>query len=228
MNRLKAATIHLLISMSIIGLFLAMVYFVWYNQIYASLLDLKKPLILLVCIDVILGPLLTYIVFKKDKMLMLIDLSVIVLLQILAFGYGAYTCYIGKPTLLVMKKDSFEIIIENEINRDALPPELSEKLSIFSRPQYGYIPLEKIDIFKMAYMQQENVKALAFDQHILEERKISEQRVSDLLGGKKLVSSSESTKYSYYLVIHKDVFAILVVDQVSLQPVNILYTASES
>ncbi len=230
MNRIKAATIHFAISVTIITGFLAFVYFIWYDQIYAALLGLIKPLSLLVSIDVLLGPLLTLLVYKKDKKLLKLDLSLIVLLQVAAFSYGAYTCYMGKPTLLVMKKDAFEVVIENEINRDELSSVVADQLSFFAKPQYGYIPADKANVFKMAYLQQADVEHLTFDLPLMAEKEVALVRALDLLKLNEAAVADQLNlvvgglnQVKFYLISHDAWFAILVVDQATLQPIKILY-----
>ena len=58
-------------------------------------------------VDVVLGPCCMAAVYKKGKKGMLLDSAVILFLQLLAFGYGAYTLYHVRPIALAFGGDMF-------------------------------------------------------------------------------------------------------------------------
>ena len=97
-----------------------------------------EPFKLLVLVDVIVGPLLTFIVFKKGKKSLKFDLGFIALLQIAALIYGSYTVYNGRPSTVVYNNGQFHYLIEKFAkNNELVYPEL--KPSIFSKPKMAYI-----------------------------------------------------------------------------------------
>lgn len=67
---------------------------------------------MLISIDVVCGPLLTLAVFNplKPRRELTSDLSVIVLLQVLALGYGLYTLSLARPIALVYEIDRFRVV----------------------------------------------------------------------------------------------------------------------
>ena len=54
---------------------------------------------MLLAIDVIVGPLLSLLVYKEGKKTLKMDLSIIVLVQILAMSYGVYVIAQSRPGL---------------------------------------------------------------------------------------------------------------------------------
>jgi hypothetical protein len=64
------------------------IYYIWYPKPFFGISNTIEPLKLLILVDVIIGPLLTFIVYKKNKSTLVMDLSIIALLQIGAFFYG--------------------------------------------------------------------------------------------------------------------------------------------
>ena len=56
-----------------------------------------------------IGPILTLIVYKKDKPSLKFDLSVIVALQIAALSYGMHTVFEGRPAFIVFNADRFDV-----------------------------------------------------------------------------------------------------------------------
>lgn len=140
--KLKAFLVHFSVSALVLGSFFLLLFFFWYRGFFA-VIDVDRPLLLLVGIDLILGPLLTFIVYRKGKRTLVFDLSVIVLLQIVAFVYGAYVIYQGKPSLMVDYNGRFEVVFEKEIpaNKQA---ELQTS-GLFSQPQYASINTDKVN-----------------------------------------------------------------------------------
>ncbi len=149
MTRFKATLIHLFISLIVIGLFLGIVFFIWYPKPLYSIADVIEPLKLLVLIDVIVGPALTFIIFNKKKSLKLlrIDLSIIALLQILALSYGVYTIYNGRSAIVVFAEGRFNYLIEKFSNEGQLNA-VELHTTFLSKPKLAYIPQLKADIYE--------------------------------------------------------------------------------
>lgn len=78
-------------------------------------LDLFFPYILLV--DVTLGPLLTFVVYKKEKASLRIDLALIGALQICALIYGLAVIVQGRPAWLVFNVDRFDLVQAHDLDR---------------------------------------------------------------------------------------------------------------
>jgi hypothetical protein len=138
MNKINAALIHLTISVFLIGIFALIVFYVWYPYPFTNLASVTEPLYLLITVDVIIGPLLTFIIYKKGKKHLILDLTVIGVLQIIAFIYGIYIINQGRPTIVVFHKGEFHYLSKkyanhNELKYDNLKPH------IFSSPKLAYI-----------------------------------------------------------------------------------------
>lgn len=135
--KIKALIIHLLISIVIVGLFILMVVFIWYPKPLFDISGVIMPLKLLVFIDLIVGPMLTFVVYKKHKKSLKFDLSIIALIQIAALCYGAYTINNGRANLLVLNDGKLIYMIEKYAHNDQLAfTEL--KPHIFSGPKLAY------------------------------------------------------------------------------------------
>ena len=65
---------------------------------------------LLVGVDVILGPLLTFIVFNPRKKSLVYDLAVIVMLQVAALIYGVNVMASARPAFVVYLNGAFEVV----------------------------------------------------------------------------------------------------------------------
>lgn len=114
LNRYKAFAIHACISMAVVGIFLFLTFYIWYPSPLFTVEGAKFPLQILVTIDVILGPLLTLIVFNPKKKELKFDLAVIASIQLAAFIYGANVIYSERPAFVAFAVDFFTVIPQGE------------------------------------------------------------------------------------------------------------------
>jgi hypothetical protein len=125
MTKSRAFTIHLATSILIFMVFLGIMFFVWYPAPYFEIDGGWKVLRILAGVDVVLGPLLTLIVFKPGKPSLKFDMSCIVLLQLGALLYGGTIIYQQRPAFVVFGVDRFTTIPAAEVKFDKLKyPEL--------------------------------------------------------------------------------------------------------
>jgi hypothetical protein len=116
MSRWKAAAIHVSISV-LIGLISAtLIFFVWYPHPYSHAAGADKLILLLLGVDVVLGPLLTLIVFRAGKWGMRFDLIVIAIAQACAFLYGTSVVVRARPAFVVANIDRFSLVTANDID----------------------------------------------------------------------------------------------------------------
>lgn len=109
MNRFKAAGIHLTLSFFIVVTVLIAMYFLWYPGEYFSLMGGETLIKLIGFVDVFLGPLLTFVIFKAGKKSLRFDLFCIGILQIAALSYGVYVMFSARPIFTVFNKNAFQI-----------------------------------------------------------------------------------------------------------------------
>lgn len=108
--RIKAFLLHLSGSLALALLALALVFWVWYPAPLDKAVGVSHIFLLMLAIDVTLGPLLTLIVYKTDLKLLRIDLSIIIAIQLAVFGYGIYTIGAGRPAWIVYNVDRFDLV----------------------------------------------------------------------------------------------------------------------
>ena len=133
MTRLNAAGIHILISFFIVATALAIMYWVWYPKEYFILMGGQKLIILLSSVDVLIGPLLTFLVFKSGKKSLKFDLICIGLVQISALCYGGYVMFESRPVFTVFNKDKFQISAVVDI--------APEELAKAKRPEWRHLSI---------------------------------------------------------------------------------------
>lgn len=110
--RLRAASIHLLISLVVAALAAALVFGLWYPYPYRELSGGRALFFMVVGIDVIMGPLITLLIFnaKKTRRHLAADLSVVALLQLAALCYGLWTVFEARPVHMVFEYKSMVVV----------------------------------------------------------------------------------------------------------------------
>jgi hypothetical protein len=120
MSRWRAFAIHLLISVLIAGSVAAVLFLVWYPPKLLGFAGAEGLLLLMAGIDIVVGPLLTLIVFKAGKKSLKFDLSVIALAQAAFLAYGVWTSWVSRPVFIVAVNGYFEVVFANDIADDSL------------------------------------------------------------------------------------------------------------
>lgn len=115
MSRFKAGGIHLLISLCIAALVAALIYFLWFPPPYFKVTGGSDLIVLIMSVDIVIGPLLTFAVFKSGKKSLRFDLAVIALLQASAFCYGFWVIANSRPVFVVARLDRFIAVSANQL-----------------------------------------------------------------------------------------------------------------
>lgn len=117
-NRLQAAGWHLLISCSIALLSAGLVFLVWYPGLIARISGVRDIYLLVLAVDVILGPAITLVIFDtKTKKIPELrrDLAIVATIQVLALLYGLGTVFVARPAFVVYNVGRFDVAYANDI-----------------------------------------------------------------------------------------------------------------
>ncbi len=111
-DRFRAAGIHLGLSLAVALLAALLVFGFWYPYPYRDSSGGRELFLLLVTVDVILGPLITLAVFnrKKPRSQLVRDLVVVGLIQLAALAYGLWTVSVARPVHMVFEFDRFRVV----------------------------------------------------------------------------------------------------------------------
>jgi hypothetical protein len=116
LNRWKASLIHLGISAAIGIAVVALMLFVWYPRPYFTAMGGDTLILLLIGVDVVIGPLITLVIFDPKKKGLRFDLSVIAALQVAALAYGCNVMFASRPVYNVFVVDRFETVAANAVD----------------------------------------------------------------------------------------------------------------
>jgi hypothetical protein len=120
--RVRAALIHLSLSATIaLAVFLA-IYFLWYPHVLFEGAGGKELFLLIVCVDVTVGPLATLIIYKPGKWGLKFDLVCIAIVQLSALVFGVHVMFEARPVYIAFVVDRFAIVRAN-----GFPPGALEK-----------------------------------------------------------------------------------------------------
>ncbi|MBI2396773.1 MAG: type IV pilin accessory protein [Xanthomonadales bacterium] len=115
LNRWQAFAWHLCGSLMLAGAVFLLFWKLWYPGALFNASGADRLLLLIAGVDVVVGPLLTLIVFNPAKKSLKLDLAVIVVLQLAAMAYGTQVILASRPVFLVGAVDRFKLVSANEI-----------------------------------------------------------------------------------------------------------------
>jgi len=122
-TRLRAAAVHLSASAIVALLVATLIFGLWYPTPYGEMSGGRELFAILLGVDVILGPLVTFVVFdvSKSRRELRRDLTVVVVLQLAALAYGVWTVWAARPVHLVFEFDRFRVVHAIEVPTELLP-----------------------------------------------------------------------------------------------------------
>jgi hypothetical protein len=116
--RLKAFSLHLLSSATVLTLILGCLYFGWYRWPGWYLTDVSLVVLVMVGVDVVLGPTLTLIIANSNKPRRELtrDIGIIVTVQLCALSYGSVQLWNGRPLYYVFSENALSVVQAYDIN----------------------------------------------------------------------------------------------------------------
>lgn len=147
--RLRASGIHFLLSFLV---FLGLLYFIlyrWYPTPFFGTDGGWQGVKIMIGVDLVLGPLLTFLIFNpgKTRRLIAIDLGVITLIQVSAIIWGVYAVHSQRPVAIVHWDNSFHSVKAEELYKQDVDLDELRKFSSALPPLiYARIPASEAEI----------------------------------------------------------------------------------
>src|ERR1700761_2359944 len=145
--RFKVFAIHLLSSATVLGLILGGLYLGWYRWPGWYLTDVSTVVLVMVGVDVVLGPSLTCIVANQSKPRRELtrDFGIIVAVQLCALAYGSYSLWNGRPLYYAFSERVLQLVQAYDINADEARLGREQNPSLaphwYSLPRWVWAPL---------------------------------------------------------------------------------------
>ena len=247
MSRFKAAAIHFAISLAIFFVILYFILIQWYPEPLFSTDGGWRVIQIIVGVDLVLGPLLTLIVFKTGKPGLKFDLTMIALVQFLALSWGVWNTYNERPAAIIYTLDYFTPVPAYQLIEQGMT---AEKLKQFGDRWpiliYIDIPKEKISEIlseairsgKPPYLLTQYYKKFSKEQaSVLKENSMNlEKYVADKpklknIYQKSLITGTAKTNISY-LALHArekwttvifDLDEMRIIDTIDIEPSAYLF-----
>jgi hypothetical protein len=142
-RRFVAAGIHLLISACVAAVAAGVVFLIWYPPPFGAIAGGLGLFVLLVSVDVVLGPTLTAVVASPGKPLPELrrDLAFIVAIQLAGFAYGIWSIAIARPIFVSFEIDRFRIVTAADIEPKTLA---DAPVSLRSLPWTGPVQIAAV------------------------------------------------------------------------------------
>ena len=119
-GRFRAFAYHLLGS-ALIGLSCAaLVFLLWYPWPLPLATGVTGIFLILLSVDVTIGPFITLIIFNPAKKELKRDLAIILLLQVSALLYGMHTVWVARPVYTTFCVDRFDLVFANDLTDEKL------------------------------------------------------------------------------------------------------------
>ena len=105
-------SVHFGLSLLVAAIVAVLVFTLWFPYPYRELAGGRELFMLVMAVDIVCGPLLTFVLFSptKPKKELITDISLIAVIQIIALCYGIWTVWQVRPLFVVQEADRFNII----------------------------------------------------------------------------------------------------------------------
>ncbi len=107
--RFAATACVLLLAVTIVRL-------LWYPSVYFSIAGVAKLVLILVAINMIIGPGLSAFVYKPGKSSLALDFSILAVIEVVALVLAMSAIYARRPFYTVYAVDRFEVVTQNEVD----------------------------------------------------------------------------------------------------------------
>jgi len=119
-SKRRAFLTHLALSATIVGTVCGLIFFFWYPPPYFGIKGAWNVLRVLIGVDLVLGPLLTLILFRPGKPGLGIDMTMIAMIQLSALLYGTTVIFHERPYFAVFAVDRFEVLSRKDVDPAAI------------------------------------------------------------------------------------------------------------
>ena len=113
---------HLLISGGIAGVGSLIILLLWYPWPLSDMSGGWSLLVLVCGVDIVLGPILTFVIFdtRKPRAEIVRDLLIIAFFQLSGLAYGVHTVYLARPVIVAFEGKLFRVVSAIETEEEEL------------------------------------------------------------------------------------------------------------
>jgi len=121
-ERFIAAAVHFVVTLLIAGIAAAVIFLVWFPSGLASLVGGTALFLIVVASDLILGPLMSLVIYSSAKPLrtLIVDYSLVGVVQLAALVYGMLVVADSRPVFVAFAVDRLEVVTAIELDANDL------------------------------------------------------------------------------------------------------------
>ncbi len=164
MSRYRAFLYHFLISLLVFFVLAYLVLFQWYPDFFYTIDGGWEGMRIIIGVDLIMGPLLTLIVFQAGKPGLKFDLTVIGTFQAVCLAAGLYIVYSERPIFFIYYDKHFYSSSADTFNRYGLtapdPYEFTDVMPAKVVSLLPINPIEEADLRRILF--QDNIPAWVY------------------------------------------------------------------
>jgi hypothetical protein len=133
-EKLRAFGIHFVATLAVALISAALIFLVWYPEPFGSMAGGFRLFLLVAGCDLVLGPLLSLIVYdsRKTRLALSVDYAFIAIVQTAAFAFGVYSVSQARPAYIAFVLDRLEVVAAGEI--------AAKDLAEAKGAKYGTVP----------------------------------------------------------------------------------------
>jgi hypothetical protein len=145
--RLKAFGLHLLASTVALMLIFGALYLGWYRWPGWYLADVSQVVFVMAGVDLVVGPLLTFVIAQagKPRRVLARDIGVVVVIQLIALIYGTMSIWNGRPLYYAFSETVLQVVQAYDINPGESALARRQKAALaphwYSLPRWIWVPL---------------------------------------------------------------------------------------
>lgn len=123
MSRRRAALLHFLISVAVFSAVIIPLLFYWFPPPLFFADGGWEVIQIAAGVDIVVGPLLTLVVFKSGKKGLKFDLAMIAIMQVAALAWGVHIMYRQRPVFMAFAEDRFSTVTLGQVGASTRPRE---------------------------------------------------------------------------------------------------------
>ena len=148
-EKLIATAIHFGATLFLAAIAASVIFLLWYPPPFATMIGGSELFMLVVGCDLVLGPLLSLVVYdsRKTRRLLWLDYSVIGVLQIASLVYGVMTTAEARPVYVAFSMDRFEIVLAGDLRESELAAARDPRFRDvpWTGPRYAAVVISRAD-----------------------------------------------------------------------------------
>jgi len=118
--RLRASALYLAATATVATLVFLLMRWLWYPGALFPAAGGRDLFFLISGVDLVLGPLIVFIIYRPGKKGLKFDLAAIGMVQLLALASGIWVLFESRPAYIVFIKDRFELVRANDLAEEDL------------------------------------------------------------------------------------------------------------